>query len=535
VKAEISGEAEKLDVSKHLFRNTIIGWFEMAILVASGLVIPPFLLARLGKEGYGVWLLVGQVTAYLPLLDLGVSSSVGRFVAKYNARKDYDGVSRVVSSSIFLFLVSSIFVVAATAALWPGFSKFFHLSPEYFNVGRWLILLTGLGLAIDLPLRIGQGILQGIHRFDLMYLLRALVAFLKLLFIVILFGWLGCTSLILLGVLSIAVTILGDGLMCGFVYRKSGAVISINRTLVRLSNLREIWSLSLSTLLVTIATLLFNQGQVIGVGKIAGPKAVTLYALPVMLLTYGSMVIAYIIGAFKPLASHMQALDETENLRRLNIAGVKISFVISLFIAVMAIVFGVPFFRAWLHASKDLSAEDFTVLSNVLAIMVIGFAIGVPQNVTSNMLSAIEKQWFVAAVFFAASVAGFGIGIILMAKTALGFYGMAIGWAAVFVIRGVFVLPVGACRYFKIKSLLYFQQAYLSPIIAAVVLTAAAYTTRAIVAGTSIAALALCMTCSAGVYAIAVYLFCLDREQKMRLRSLVIRLLKLIVKKFYPQ
>jgi len=524
VKTGTLGEAESLDVSKYLYRNTIAGWFEMAILFASGLIVPPLLLANLGKEGYGVWLLVGQVTAYLPLLDLGVSSSVGRFVARHNARKDYEGVSRVVSSSIFLFLVSSVFVVAATAALWPSFSMFFHLSQEYFNAGRWLILLTGLGLAVDLPLRIGQGILQGIHRFDLMYLLRALVAFLRFLFIVILFGWWGCRSLILLGVLSIAVTILGDGLMCGFVYRKSASVVSIKRTFIRLSNLREIWSLSLSTLVVTIAALLFNQGQVIGVGKIAGPRAVTLYALPVMLLTYGSMVIAYIIGAFKPLASHMQALDETENLRKLNIAGVKISFVISLFIAVMAIVFGAPFFRAWLHASKDLSPDDFAVLSNVLAIMVIGFAIGAPQNVTSNMLSAVERQWFVAVVSLAASLAGFGIGIILMLETTLGFYGMAIGWAAVFVIRGVFVLPVSACRHFKIKSLSYFQQAYLPPIMAAVVLIAAAYITRAIVDGTSIASLALCMTCSAGVYAVAVYSFCLDRGQRMRLRSLVSRL-----------
>lgn len=513
-----------MDISKQLFRNTVVGWFEMTILLVSGLIIPPLLLASLGKEGYGVWLLVGQVTAYLPILDLGVSSSVGRFVAKYKAKEDYGGLSRVISSSVFLFLASSILAVAATSAIWPNFSKFFHLSQEYFDIGRWLILLTGLGVAIDLPLRIGQGILEGMHRFDLMYLLRASGAFLRLLFIIVLFGWWGCRSLLVLGALAIVTTLVTDVLMCGFAYHKSSSVVNLKYAFVNLSSLKEIWSLSLSTLLVTIATLLFNQGQIIGVGKIVGPGAVTIYALPVMLLTYGSMVIAYIIGAFKPIASHMQALDEKERLQGLNITGVKISFIISLFIAVIAITFGYPFFRIWLHASKDLSAADFATLYNVLAIMVIGFAIGVPQNVTSNMLSGIERQWFVAVVSLAASLVGFCIGIILVMKTSLGFYGMAIGWAAVFIVRGVFVLPVSACRHFKIKFLSYFERAYLPPIAAASILTAAAYITRAMFDVTSIASLALCMAFSAGVYAVAAYFLCLDKGQRLQIRSMVNRL-----------
>jgi O-antigen/teichoic acid export membrane protein len=330
--------------------------------------------------------------------------------------------------------------------------------------------------------------------------------------------------LLVLGALAIVTTLVTDVLMCGFAYHKSSSAVNLKCAFVNLSSLKEIWSLSLSTLLVTIATLLFNQGQIIGVGKIVGPGAVTIYALPVMLLTYGSMVIAYIIGAFKPIASHMQALDEKERLQGLNIAGVKISFTISLFLAVIAVTFGYPFFRIWLHASKDLSAGDFATLSNVLAIMVIGFAIGVPQNVTSNMLSGVERQWFVALTSLAASVFGFCIGIVLTMKTSLGPYGMAIGWAAVFVVRGVFVLPASACRHFKIKSLSYFERAYWPPIVAATILIAMAYITRAIFDVTSIASLASCIAFSAGVYAVAVYFLCLDEGQRMQIRSMVNRL-----------
>jgi O-antigen/teichoic acid export membrane protein len=153
----------------------------MTILLVSTMVITPLLIIRLGKEGYGIWMLVGQVIAYLGILDLGVSSSIGRFVAKYDARKDYTNISRIINSAIFLFFISSILIIFVTLILWPNFSKFFHLSDKYFSIGKWLILLTGLGVASSFPLRIGQGILGGIHRFDLIYLFRASGAFIKLL------------------------------------------------------------------------------------------------------------------------------------------------------------------------------------------------------------------------------------------------------------------------------------------------------------------------------------------------------------------
>lgn len=489
----------------------------MTILLASGLIIPPLLLASLGKEGYGVWLLVGQVTAYLPILDLGVSSSIGRFVAKYNAKKDYEGLSRVISSSLFLFLVSSIGVIIITLIIWPNFSKFFHLSREYFNVGKWLILLLGLGLAVDFPLRVGQGILQGIHRFDMMYFLRAVGTFLRLLLIISIFGWFRCRSLIVLGIIATAITILTDVLMCSYIYHKSSVIVKFKYKSVNMSSLREIWSLSLSALLGTLAALLFNQGQIISVGKIIGTETVTIYAIPIMLLTYGSMVTAYITGAFKPMASHMQALNDNIKLKKLNIGGVKISFIISLFIAIVAVAFGHTFFKIWLSSSKDLSNADFAMLSNILTIMVIGFAIGIPQNVSAKMLSGTDKQWFVASVSLAASLVGFCLGILLMLKTDLGLYGMAVGWITVFFIKGVLVFPIKACHHFNISALHYIKQAYLPPLIAGIILIVIIFFIKQVLNNESFVSLFSSIIFCMIVYAISAYFFCLNQEEKMRL------------------
>ncbi len=140
------------------------------------------------------------------------------------------------------------------------------------------------------------------------------------------------------------------------------------------------------------------------------------------------------------------------------------------------------------------------------------------------MFSGTDRQWFITGISLMTSFIGLLMGIILMAKTNLGLYGMAIGWAAVFIIRGVLILPLSACRHFRMKLISYIEQAYLPPLIPATILMLSAYMLKEIFEATSIASLAFCIALCIGVYAIAVYSFCLDVRQKLQVRSIVNRL-----------
>ncbi|MBC8393735.1 MAG: oligosaccharide flippase family protein [Deltaproteobacteria bacterium] len=506
---------------KKLFRNTIVGWVEMAILLLSALVIPPILITRLGKEGYGVWALAGQVTAYLAVLDLGVSSSVGRFVAKYSVVKDSANLARTINSAILLFLASSILVVLASLILRTVFSGYFNFSPTYYSIRKSLILWGGIGVALAFPLRIGMGVLEGFHHFHFIYLFRAIGALLKLTLIALLFGVLRNENLLLLLFVGITATILPNLLMCMYAYKKL-LDMPFGFGQVNYSNIKEIWSLSMLTLVGTFGALLFNQGQIIGVGKIVGPESVTIYAIPVMLLTYGRMAVSYMATAFRPLASHMQALDQHEYLRKFNIFGTKVSFIICLFLSVIIIVFGQMFLRLWLF-STQLQNEDFLQISSVLSIMVIGFAFGTPQIVTISMLLGTSRQRIYAVVSLAASILGLFIGVFLMLKTSLGLYGMAVGWTSVMVFKGVIAFPIVACRSFKIKLQDYIYGAYWPPLKAGAILAIAAYGLKTFAGEMTIVMLVLNVLLCLFIYAFAVYFLCLDQSQKEFLQGLVAR------------
>ncbi len=61
------------------------------------LFLAPFVVHRLGNVAYGVWVLAISSVGYLNLLDLGMRSSVIRFVSKGNTTQDHEGASEALS------------------------------------------------------------------------------------------------------------------------------------------------------------------------------------------------------------------------------------------------------------------------------------------------------------------------------------------------------------------------------------------------------------------------------------------------------
>src|SRR5678816_2847734 len=67
-----------------------------------GFVVAPFLIHRLGETGYGLWVLIGSLTGYFGLLDLGVRGSVGRFIAYHRAQGDQRGVNATLTTALMV-------------------------------------------------------------------------------------------------------------------------------------------------------------------------------------------------------------------------------------------------------------------------------------------------------------------------------------------------------------------------------------------------------------------------------------------------
>ena len=78
---------------------------------------------HLGVECYGLWILIGSLTGYFTLLDLGVGAAVGRNVAYRRAKGDAEGALAILSTALALLTGVGLLTVAHETEVAQPFLK----------------------------------------------------------------------------------------------------------------------------------------------------------------------------------------------------------------------------------------------------------------------------------------------------------------------------------------------------------------------------------------------------------------------------
>jgi O-antigen/teichoic acid export membrane protein len=133
-----------------------------------GLLIAPYMLNHLGHEVYGIWSLTGSILAYSQMLNLGLNSAVTRWVSKFLAEEDEDGLNRVFNTALVSYLVAGGLVIVGTLIVAQGFPVWFDVREDLVLASQLAVLLTGVGFLFLIVLNAFSGVLSGIQRFDLM-------------------------------------------------------------------------------------------------------------------------------------------------------------------------------------------------------------------------------------------------------------------------------------------------------------------------------------------------------------------------------
>jgi O-antigen/teichoic acid export membrane protein len=116
------------------------------------LVLPPFLVRHMSAAEYSAWVLILQLTAYVNLLDFGLQTAIGKFVAEYEASGDRDASHNLVSTSFtFLAVAAAIACVAIAVMVYFVPSLFEQMPGELVPKVRIALFATGTAAAIALP------------------------------------------------------------------------------------------------------------------------------------------------------------------------------------------------------------------------------------------------------------------------------------------------------------------------------------------------------------------------------------------------
>ena len=95
-----------------LFRNTVAQTVALITGYIFSFILAPIMIARLGLAEFGVWAVTGAFTQYAAIMDLGITRSIGRFVAVFDAKGDRRSIERVWTLGLIAVTVVGLLALA---------------------------------------------------------------------------------------------------------------------------------------------------------------------------------------------------------------------------------------------------------------------------------------------------------------------------------------------------------------------------------------------------------------------------------------
>src|SRR5271165_1837036 len=100
----------------------------LATDVVAGLFLSPYILHRLGDTAFGLWVLIFSITGYYGLFDLGIRSSIVRYVSKFHGVNDRNSLAKLINTSLFSYACIGVLSLLLTLCLAPYVSTLFRVS-----------------------------------------------------------------------------------------------------------------------------------------------------------------------------------------------------------------------------------------------------------------------------------------------------------------------------------------------------------------------------------------------------------------------
>ncbi len=261
VQPPAAAAAEKKDLTgrSRLVSNVLFTWAGQLVFFVAGFIMPRMIDHKLGQDVLGVWDVSWSLVTYFRFVEMGVTASVNRYVARHWGKEDIEGINRVVSSATFALCVSGIIIAIGTVVTvltmpyWIGD----HVKAgNYVPVTQWSVFYLGLMLAGQTALGAFNGVLTGCHRWELQTMRTSVWQFITVTGMIIAL-YMGAGLPTLAAITAIG-QILGQLTMVTLSYHACPG-LKIKRSYVKWASIKELYIYSGKTLLPTCSKMLLNQ------------------------------------------------------------------------------------------------------------------------------------------------------------------------------------------------------------------------------------------------------------------------------------
>lgn len=440
-----------------LLVNAMSNWAALAANLLVGFLITPFIILKIGTDGFGIYDLVVIIIGYSGLLDLGVTSALMHYAARYAGQRDEESLKCVVNTALAGFAGLGLFVFAVASLGAGAIAAFFKVQPDNLEVFRTVLRLFGLSAGLTFPGTVLSVFMLAHERYVLSNTVKIVAATMR-------------------GFLSYKVLGMGMGLVgLSWVFViTSFTILLLNFTLVRLfipsvrfgiravslSTARDLFTFGFFTFIYKGGDILrFRMGQAV-IKMFMGFEMVGLYGLGAMLFKNVMKVTIACSGVTHPRLSSLAGRDMNV-FRHAFLRYATVTSVFASIVGATAFLLAPDFLRVWLPAR--ISDGEVRLVTTITFILLGGFLPDVMTNVSINGLQAVRRHQFLAYQTAAEGVVNLCLAVIMV--QIYGIVGIAMAAAIPALVTKIIIQPIYTSKILGVSWRQYFFRVLLRPVV----------------------------------------------------------------------
>jgi O-antigen/teichoic acid export membrane protein len=438
---------------RDILRNVGSSWVSLGITILVAIFLSPYVLHRLGDDAFGLWVLVVSLTGYYGMFDLGIRSSIIRYVAKYTATGDREELTRLVNTALFCYGGIGLVCFAITVVGAVYIHRLFNVPSGFLRDARLLFLMVGTSVALGFPLGVFGGILEGLQRF---YLLNfTTIAYTLSRAALVVFALQHGKGLLTVGLITVGLPIVAWTINAIVVMRI--LPLRFGMHLVNRATLRRMASYSGVTFMLLVGGRLRLKTDALVIATFLSSAAITYFSIGSRLVDYATDIVSSLAQIFIPMSSETHATGDIAGLRSILIAGSRGCAMISFPLAAIYIILGKSLIEAWVGARYVATSYP------ILVVLIVPFTLILAQSAAERILFGIARHKTWAMVSLGEGVINLVLSIVLVRK--FGIMGDALGTAIPMAITMLFFMPRHICRILGLRVSAYLREAFLLPLL----------------------------------------------------------------------
>ncbi len=495
--------------------GSVLSYIQIALNIVVGLVYTPIMIRYLGKSEYGLYNTVASVISIISLISLGFNSGYIKYYSIYKERNESDSINKLNGLYLIIFIIIGLIALLCGLFFTFNLNLVFEdgLTPEEYEIARWLMLILTINLAVSFPMSVFSNIISAHEKFIFLKLLAIIRTVLSPLITLplLLMGFRAIAMVIVTVSVNVFVDILYlffvlCRLKCRFVFREfeSGLFKSIFKYTIFVA------------IHLIVDQININLDKFI-LGRLRGTDSVAVYSVGSSLYSYYISIGLAFVNFFSPRV-HRIVTEEcgSANLKNrltdLFIKVGRIQYIVVALVATGFVFFGREFIFYW-------AGSGYEDAYYVGLFLIIPGLIDLIQHTGIEIQRAQNKHMFRAVVYVCMALANIVISVVLCEF--YGAIGCAVGTGISLIVAQGFIINIYYQKQCNLdvkqfwKSILRMSLALIPPIICGVII-------MLFVNITSFIELALLILLYVIVYGISMWILGLNEYEK----GLIFKVLK---------